>query len=451
MANNDDIIEYIIDDNGGVYNTNNMIEVISPLYGTTGFGATNVNESITRFNDVPGTITNSNENRSLFSKAASAVKSAVSFLPKGNTVLNFVASGLTVAGAAAASATGLGSVASEAVAAYGRNRNLNTVLTHITSLGNVGTTVGESIGGIFQDLRTGSREILGVVTNATELTSRILRMFYSSVPTDGLTIPTVTKYALYLIAMYYGTNMIKVLTRNSGRLVDGITDKILSILNGRNQVRTIRRIVHHNGKVPAHYNNNFIATNRSNYILNSRKNLQNRLLKQLSREQIINNMSMFLMEWLVTELNKEPQPTLIDILRQVPQQTATILKKIKPNITAEIQEDMKQYMLNMTPCDIIYWFYFSMSQLDNVPERVRTWIFQLPHCNLIDPQPWMLMPLRILLERPEPENYYKVPENNIPWDKMQEQLKQLLLSDQLSEQQQMAYQPMSRSEYYQME
>lgn len=486
MANtSDDIIQEVVYYDG--YPINNMMSRYFPPQQGPSHGGTDITESMGLFNVAPrygatggnefliqynndfagnGTITTFNNNQSITSKAASTTNSTLSFLKGSSKLLNVVRSGLKIglgaagvasvavgagatgvavgAGATGATITNLGLIASETVKGWFQSRTVHNMVTYLTGLGNVGENVGQSIGGIFQDLRAGIHGISGVVTNATNLTSKILRLFSNTVP-DSLTSSDITKYTLILMILYYAPGIIGTLANSTNRVVEGITTKIESMLNGgQNQVRVTKRIVYRNGKVPVHFNNNFAATKHSNYI-SSRKNFRNQLSKQLSKEEINNKLSTYLMEWLATELNNEPQPTLIDILQQVPQQTATILKKIKPNITTEIQENMKHYMLKMRPCDIIDWFYYSMSsQLDNVPENVRRWIYQLPHCDLIEPQPWMRMPLSTLLERPDPE-IYKVPENNIPWDKMQEQLKQMLMSDQLSEQQQqMAYQQMQQ-------
>ena len=452
---------FFIDDNGGMYNANDMMSGYSlplegPRHGTdtmesrtlfdaySNFSGMGGNNSMNQYNyAVPGngTITTFNNNQSMTSKAESVANNTIFRLPGGSRIWNLVKSGVAMsiaggaalaggAGGAGAAITGLASVASNAINGWLNSRTVQSIVTHLTDLGNVGETVGQSIGGISQDIRAATHGISGVVTNATGLASQILQLLSRSMP-DSLTAPTITKYALLFMLMRYAPGVIRTLTSNMNTIMFEITNKIASMINGPNQARTNRQQIivrHHNGKVPAQYNN-FVATKRSNYI-SSRKNFRNQLSKQLSREEINKKMSTYLMEWLDTELNTEPQPTLIDILQQVPQQTAIILKKINPNITTESQEEMKQYMLNRTPCDIIDWFYYSMSpQLDNVPENVRRWIYQLPQCDLTDPDQWMRVPLSMLPERPDLESY-KVPENNIPWENIQEQLNQMLLSEQ---------------------
>lgn len=382
--------------------------------------------------DTEQQVVDSNENRSLLNKATSAVKGVFNILPKGEQIFGLVRNGLNVANninsaglnaSSSALFAGLGTIATQAVSVYGQNLNLNTVLTHITGLGNFGTTAGTNLGEITGYLRQGSHNILNVFTDATNLSSKILQLFYNSVPTDGMTIPMFTKYVLYFVSIYYGTNIIAGIARNSCRIMDGITDKILSILNGQNRGQTTmhsrRNRTHYidpkTNKIRKNYGGTAIPKYRPNRIFDRKNRLKNK-----NEERIISVMATFLMQWLNTELNQEPQPTFVEILLQIPDQSVRWMMRMDSNVNEKQQNDMKQYILECTPCDIIKWFYYSLLHSNNASEKVENWITQLPYCDFINPLPWMEQSIEMLQEQePSLLEKYQLPENNIPWNRLQ--------------------------------
>lgn len=381
----------------------------------------------------------SNENQALISTANDSVRGVFSYWPGFKDVFNSIKTGLgigvtagttaaaTVAATAAATSP-LGTAVHETISGFWQYWRSDNVMNTFLGLGDVGPTVGRNIGEISEHIRDVSQGMSYVVNNATALQSRFLLSLNNSISTDGLTPSTIVKCALVLFAAYYGRAIIRQLAQDTCNIMRGINRKILEVIEGPNRGQTNTLSVQNRTLYIEPKTNKARKSHRGTVISNYRppKRILDRTNQRniKNEKKIINAMAMYLTGWLDTELNKEPRTALVEILRQIPDQLVKWLAG--RGVDEDQQEDLRQYMLERTPCDVIEWFYYTLSRPNiHAKERVKNWINQLPICKFIDQPPlWMnQQTLETLLELPVSEKY-QVPENNISLDTLQAYLNQ---------------------------